>query len=176
MMQIIAGNLKGRQFDSPKQAATHPMSDKIRGALFNVLGDIDGLTVLDAFAGSGAISFEALSRGASRATLIESDRKAQKVIADNLSILNLQKEASFVSSSADNWLSRSEDQFDIVILDPPYDDLQKTTLVQLADRAKSGGIVVLSLPVGASSDLPSNFQLLSTKSYGDAQLQFYRAI
>ena len=70
-MRVIAGRLGGRNFDSPKTQRTHPMSDKVRGALFNALGDLGGLTVLDAFAGSGACSLEAASRGATEVLAID---------------------------------------------------------------------------------------------------------
>ena len=82
-MRIISGTLKGHTFDSPKGFQTHPMGDKIRTALFNTLGDIKGLTVLDAFSGSGALSFEALSRGAESAVALELDKEAYKVIRAN---------------------------------------------------------------------------------------------
>jgi 16S rRNA (guanine(966)-N(2))-methyltransferase RsmD len=76
-MRIIAGTLGGRTFESPHGRRTHPMSDKVRGSLFNTLGDIDGLTILDAFAGSGALAFEAISRGAEHVLAIEIDNRAQ---------------------------------------------------------------------------------------------------
>src|SRR3990167_3157541 len=75
-MRIISGYLKGRQFEGPKGHRTHPMSEKARGGLFNTLGNIDDLTLLDAFAGSGALSFEAISRGAKHVTAIDIDRSA----------------------------------------------------------------------------------------------------
>jgi 16S rRNA (guanine966-N2)-methyltransferase len=84
-MRIIAGRLGGRHFASPQGRRTHPMSDKMRGALFNALGDIDGLSVLDAFAGSGALAFEAVSRGAGHAVAIDVDKSAQRAIAENIS-------------------------------------------------------------------------------------------
>ena len=71
-MRVIAGRLGGRLFDSPHTRRTHPMSDKARGALFNMLGDIEGMHVLDPFAGTGALSFEAISRGAASALAIAS--------------------------------------------------------------------------------------------------------
>jgi len=173
-MRIIAGYLKGRIFDSPKARQTHPMADKIRGALFNILGDIEGLHVLDAFAGSGAIGFEALSRGAASATLIESDRTAQKVIDSNIHKLTVSKTAELMASSADSWLDRYDDKFEIVIADPPFDDLQETTLSRLADRTTPGGILALSLPPAADISLPSDYRLVIARSYGDAQLRLFR--
>jgi 16S rRNA (guanine966-N2)-methyltransferase len=75
-VRIIAGSLKGRTFSEPHGHRTHPMSEKVRGALFNALGDIEGLTFLDAFAGSGALSFEAASRGAKSVIAIDKDGPA----------------------------------------------------------------------------------------------------
>jgi 16S rRNA (guanine966-N2)-methyltransferase len=79
-MRVIAGFLGGRNFDSPGGHRTHPMSDKVRGAVFGVLGDIKGLSVLDAFAGSGALSIEAVSRGAKYAVAIDVDKRAHAVM------------------------------------------------------------------------------------------------
>src|ERR1700683_4883439 len=104
-MHIIAGYLKGRTFDSPKSGQTHPMSDKIRGAMFNMLGDIEGLNILDAFSGSGAIAFEAISRGAASVTLIESDHLAQRSIALNIDKLGLSESASLIRANANSWLN-----------------------------------------------------------------------
>ncbi len=174
-MRIIAGNLGGRQFDSPAGHRTHPMSDKMRGALFNTLGDIKGLTVLDAFAGSGAISFEAVSRGAS-ALAIEVDSSAQRTIADNIQRLNLAHTVKLVRASAEAWLRTKDQTFDIVICDPPYDKPQIHLLTKLAGRSKPGGVVVLSLSAETDLVLPNNFQLLSAKDYGDGRLSFYRAL
>ena len=174
-MRIIAGTLKGRTFDAPHGHRTHPMSDKMRGALFAILGDIDGQEVLDAFAGSGAISFEAISRGASRVTAIESDRLAQRAIAGGIASLGLQDRAKLISASVGAWLSTSDRMFDIVIADPPYDDLQQPLLARLTDRVKRGGLFVLSWPGNLPPPVLDPLMLVSQKSYGDGQLIFYRS-
>lgn len=176
-MRIVAGTLGGRNFDSPKGHRTHPMSEKVRGALFNALGDIEGLTVLDAFAGSGALAFEAISRGASRALVIETDRLAQRTITENIEILGLQGKVRLIKATANAWLTTGQSSFDIVLLDPPYDDLQTGLLSKLAVCAKINGLAVLSLPPQADFELPpAGFHLLSSKNYGDARLVFYRRI
>lgn len=173
-MRVIAGRLGGRRFISPRGHRTHPMSDKIRGALFNTLGELDGLTVLDPFAGSGALAYEAVSRGAERAMAIDIDTSAQQAITANISDLGLKHQVKLIRASAGAWLSTSDEHFDIVLCDPPYEDYQAKLLGQLADRAKSGGLVVLSLPPTASVELPDTFEKLLVKDYGDAQLVFYR--
>ena len=173
-MRIIAGALGGRQFDSPKSFKTHPMSDKARGALFNVLGDITGLTVLDAFAGSGALSFEAISRGAASAVAIDNDRAAQKVIAANIAALGLHETARLVKAGAGAWLETNPDvTFDIVLCDPPYSDLQPGLLQKLAQRVTENGVLVVSWP--GNLDVPDFPPLsrLDCKNYGDISLAFY---
>src|ERR1700733_7722884 len=99
-MRIIAGKLGGRSFDSPGTDKTHPMSDKMRGALFNILGDVDDLIVLDAFGGSGALSLEAVSRGARSAIIMDSDRRAQQTIQENIQSLGLQDQIQLVNAGA----------------------------------------------------------------------------
>lgn len=180
-MRIVAGRLGGRTFASPRSQRTHPMSDKVRGALFNTLGDIHGLTVLDAFAGSGALGFEAVSRGASSALMLENDRPAQQAIANNTAALGLQSSAKLVKANCSSWSDNNQQQsFDIVILDPPFDHLQPLAQAKMAKHVRNGGLYVLHLPASASppSDLAidgKSFMCLSQKNYGDSQLLFYRA-
>jgi 16S rRNA (guanine966-N2)-methyltransferase len=173
-MRIIAGRLKGRRFSSPRGHRTHPMSDKMRGALFNALGDLDGLTVLDAFAGSGALSFEAISRGAHSALAIDIERTAQITIAENIKELALSDQVRLIKASASSWVNRSKDEFDIVLLDPPYGDFQINLVERLALKTRPGGIAVFSLPKKARLILPENFEQIQFKSYGDGTLSFYR--
>lgn len=151
------------------------MSDKIRGALFNTLGDIDDLTVLDAFAGSGALSFEAISRGAASAVAIENDRPAQRAITENINTLDLATKVKLVSTTAGIWLDANPDaRFDLVLLDPPYDDVQINTVQRLATAVAEDGLLVLSWP--GDQELPEfeGFTCVSQRSYGDAQLAYFR--
>ncbi|HEU5004644.1 MAG TPA: 16S rRNA (guanine(966)-N(2))-methyltransferase RsmD [Candidatus Saccharimonadales bacterium] len=173
-MRIIAGSLKGRELKSPHGHKTHPMSDKIRGALFNVLGDIEGLTFLDAFAGSGAIAFEAISRGAEHVVAIDNDKNAQVAMIDNVKDLNIGN-MHVVRAGASAWSENNLDkQFDIVLLDPPYDNLQVNLLEKLADRhVKPGGLAVLSF-AGKIEPPDLGLEIAANKNYGDSQLIFYR--
>lgn len=174
-MRVIAGRLGGRLFDSPGTHKTHPMSDRVRGALFNVLGDISGLTVCDAFAGSGALSFEAASRGAGSVVAIDSDRVAQKTIEQNIAKLRLGDTVKLVKASAGAWASTNPDAtFDLVLCDPPYDNLQPELLQRLAGHVKSGGIIVFSLPPKQEIGLQAtSYKQVVAKDYGDAQLLFF---
>ncbi|MGH7195545.1 MAG: RsmD family RNA methyltransferase [Candidatus Saccharimonadales bacterium] len=175
-MRIIAGALGGRIFAAPDNRATHPMSQKARGGLFNALGDIAGLTFLDAFGGSGALAFEAISRGAASAQIIENDRAAANVIAASIAKLQLQAQIKLAKTSAATWLkTHPNDFFDIILCDPPYDKPGYNLLATIAARAKPAGLIILSLPPKTMFHLPtSSFQLLPSKTYGDAELSFYR--
>lgn len=175
-MRIIAGRLGGRQFASPKGHRTHPMSDKMRGALFNALGDISGLTVLDAFAGSGAISFEAVSRGAAHAMAVERDRQAQQAIAESIEKLGISGQIKLIKASAGSWLGTSDDLFDIVVVDPPWEDPQINLLLRLADRTKPGGLFVSSIRNASDLSLRGNFHELSRKNLGDGSLTIFRRL
>jgi 16S rRNA (guanine966-N2)-methyltransferase len=175
-MRIIAGSLKGREFRSPHGHKTHPMSDKVRGALFNVLGDVEGLTFLDAFAGSGALAFEAASRGAKSVTAIDKDRSAHKILEQNVAELKLGGLVHAVSANTGGWsMHNVEKKFDILILDPPYSELQLSLLGRLIKRHLGpGGLAVFSLPGAAEVPKFESTEIAAQKSYGDAQLVFYR--
>ncbi len=174
-MRIIAGKLGGRQFQASHGHKIHPMSDKMRGALFNILGDIQGLTVLDAFAGSGALSFEAISRGAKHATVIEIDKSAHSQILKNIKTLQMENEIKAVRANASGWSDNNpEVKFDLVLLDPPYDDLPHELLAKIARHAVPQGLVALSYPGNKQPPTFSGLELITAKLYGDSQLAFYR--
>lgn len=175
-MRVIAGRLGGRSFESPHSFKTHPMSDKMRGALFNMLGDIGGLTVLDAFAGSGALSFEAVSRSAASAVAIDNDRGAQKTISNNVAQLGVGQKVKLIKASANAWLQTNpEARFDIVLCDPPYTDLQHNLLSRLAHAVKPGGLYVLSWPGNQEPpEALANLTQIERRNYGDGSLVIYR--
>jgi 16S rRNA (guanine966-N2)-methyltransferase len=176
-MRVIAGKLGGRQFDSPSSYRTHPMSEKARGAIFNALGDIKGLTVLDAFAGSGALSFEAVSRGAKHVMAIDIDKSAITTVVKNVETLGLTDQITVLRRNIASW-SRSNQHgtYDIVLADPPYDDIRPDILQRLVHVTEPGGLMVLSWPGNEPVRPFEGLEVLNSKSYGDAQLVFYRRI
>jgi len=174
-MRVIAGRLSGRNFDSPHTQRTHPMSDKVRGALFNALGPLDGLTVLDAFAGSGACSIEAVSRGAAEVLAIDIDPEAVKTIAANVRALGLEETITVRRKNISGWSrNHQEVQFNIVLADPPYTDIRPDVLERLTVHVAMDGLFVLSWPGSEPLRAFPGFTVVSHKSYGDAQLLFYR--
>lgn len=176
-MRIIAGSLKGRVFSEPRGHHTHPMSEKVRGALFNTLGDIEGLSVLDAFAGSGALTFEAISRGAASVVAIERDPAVHRVFKQSAEYLGIAEQVKAVRASSGSWSDRNMGKrFDIVILAPPYDDLQLPLLRKLTKHLKKSGIMVLDYPGKHQAPEFRREKEVLKKDYGDAQLIFYRKL
>lgn len=174
-MRVIAGSLGGRNFDSPRGHRTHPMSEKARGAIFNALGDIEGLTVLDAFAGSGALAVEAVSRGAASALAIDSDAEAVKTISANAKALAIEDRLTVRRKNISGWSRNNQAvHFDIVLADPPYDDIRPRLLEQLTVHIKPGGVYVLSWP-GSEPIRPfGGLEVAAHKPLGDIQLVFYK--
>ena len=175
-MRVIAGELGGRFFAGPDSTVTHPMAERVRGAMFNALGDIEGKTVLDAFSGSGALAFEAISRGAESAVLIERDKRAQRIITENIKTLGLENKVKLIRANVNSWSDTSQDeQFDLVLCDPPYQDMQLSTVSKLISHVKPNGLMVLSYPGRESAPTVNGVVVVDkSKSYGDAALAYYR--
>jgi len=173
-VRIIAGHLKGQIIASPHGHKTHPMSERMRGAMFNTLGDITGLTCLDAFAGSGSVGIEAISRGASFVVFIDSDKNANQTIAQNLVKLKLNNAKNIRANSASWSKLNSNDKFDLVICDPPYDSINIDNIMQLASNVKQGGLFILSAPKDFARLRIEGFELVADKSFADGSIIFYK--
>ncbi len=176
-MRVVAGKLGGQNFEAPKGHRTHPMSEKARGALFASLGDIEGLTVLDCFSGSGALSIEAVSRGATEVVAVEHDINAYKTIAKNYKKLGIETIAKAIKANVTGWSNRHPNTvFDIVLCDPPYDDIQYKIIRKVARHVNGQGTLVLSLPSNHDTLTLEGLEVVLNKDYGDAQLVFYKKI
>ena len=174
-MRLIAGRYGGRTISAPDTPRTHPMGERIRGSLFNILGDISEARVLDAFAGSGALGLEALSRGAASVVFIERDKAAQKHIVANITTLGVQTSSQLISTSVAKWDETAQQQsFDLIFADPPYFDLQLSTLSRLVKYLKTNGLMVVSYPGRESAPTVNGVVVVDKRSYGDAALAFYR--
>lgn len=174
-MRIVAGSLRGRILADPKGHRTHPMSEKIRGALFNALGDIEGMTVWDPFTGTGAVAVEAISRGAKSVTAIDYDKEAFLCASGNVKALKLEKVITLYKKNVKSWSNNNLDKlFDIVIADPPFDEVNDAILEKIRRHVKPEGLYIISLPSDYNPRNRDGFELLADKSYGDAKLLFYR--
>jgi 16S rRNA (guanine966-N2)-methyltransferase len=174
-LRVVAGELRGRRLRTPTGLDTRPTSDRVRESLFAILGDaVEGAAVLDLFAGSGALAIEALSRGASRAVLVERDRRAAAVIEANLEALG-PLPAELVRADAIAYLSRHVGPFGIVFLDPPYSVAPK-----LAGRLSKALPAVLSPSslIVAESDkrdpLDLALPLADERTYGNTRIAIHR--
>jgi 16S rRNA (guanine966-N2)-methyltransferase len=173
-MRVTGGYLKNHQIIDPVSGPTHPMSDKIRSAIFNTLGDISGFRVLDAFAGTGALAIESISRGAKFAYTIDNNKKAYLNIAKNISLLGLIKETRNVKANIKTWLDNYKDQgFDLVFADPPYGD-ETSYHALFGDVVNEGGILVYSQPKAMDLVQIDNFDLVRSKTYSRARITFYK--
>ena len=179
-MRVIAGSLKGRRLKGPTWSGLRPTSDKLRETLFNVLApQIAGARVLDAFAGTGALGIEAFSRGASTVTFIEGDRRAQALIAENLAHCGVATGCAIIRASVERALATLRSRsafvpFDIVLLDPPYDQLPEEILKDAEAAVAPAGVVVLEharfrLPPESTGRLVRSRLLWS----GDSALSIY---
>jgi len=174
-IRLIAGRFGGRIIEGSGTDRTHPMGERIRSSLFNIIGDeIVGATVLDAFAGSGSLGLESLSRGAGRAVFVERDRIAQRVIANNITTLGVDETAQLIKAPVASWLATTEETFDIIFADPPYHDLQLSTAMKLTKLLKPNGLMVLSYTGRGEVPTGLGVVVVDNRSYGDAVLAFYR--
>lgn len=181
-VRIIAGALRGRVLRTPRGRATRPTADRVREALFSILGDVSELDVLDLFAGSGALGLEALSRGASYAVFVEEARAAQKVLEDNLRELEVEDRSRVLAADAHKALGRlakGKRRFGLVFLDPPY---ARSDVAELLEKLAQAGVLLpgawIVLEHAARDEPPKAPVELETRfrrDYGDTALTFYRA-
>jgi 16S rRNA (guanine(966)-N(2))-methyltransferase RsmD len=175
-MRIIAGALKGRRLEAPTWPGLRPTSDKLRETLFNVLqGRLPEARVLDVFAGTGAVGIEALSRGAAHVTFVERDRRAMTLIAANLERCGLSGGYTIERGSAEDVLSRLAPVYDVVFLDPPYDEPDLATAVTLGvGLLAAGGICVLEHAARRAAPEAAGAAPTRRLTSGDSALAFYR--
>jgi 16S rRNA (guanine(966)-N(2))-methyltransferase RsmD len=145
-MRVIAGSLKGRRLKAPSWEGLRPTSDKLRETLFSILAPrIAGARVLDGYAGTGAVGIEALSRGAAMVTFVESDRRAQALIAENLAHCGVENGYAIIRATVARAIDDygTTKAFDIVLLDPPYEDEPDAVIAAAGDVLAPGGLLVL---------------------------------
>jgi 16S rRNA (guanine966-N2)-methyltransferase len=163
-VRVISGTARGRRLVAPEGSGTRPTPDRVREATFNALGSlgaVDEAAVLDLFAGSGAMGIEALSRGAARATFVDSDLAARRAIEANLAACGLTAASEVVASPVERFLAGAQQRrWDLALLDPPYDfdgwpelllDLPAQTAVLESSRAV---------------DPPFGWEVVRSKRYG----------
>jgi 16S rRNA (guanine966-N2)-methyltransferase len=187
-MRITGGTLRSRPLQAPRGQATRPTSDRVREALFGILGSagvLPGARVLDLYAGTGALGLEALSRGAARATLVESSRDALVALRANVASLGMSALAQVVAGDVRSHVTRlaHAGPFDLVMADPPWALVDEpgpsSPRRVLASLAQSSGLADDALVVleHAARSVPPEIEALTrgeTRRYGDTALTFYK--
>jgi 16S rRNA (guanine966-N2)-methyltransferase len=174
-VRVIAGRFRGQTLAAPRGRATRPTSDRVREALFSILVSVDGARVLDLFAGSGALAIEALSRGASEATLVDSSAAAIAAIRRNLAALGVSAEPRRQRAAAFLEQARVDGrQYDLVFLDPPYQrasGLGRQLSPALYPVLAPGARVVTES--GRRAPLELDLPLLDERRYGDTLIRIH---
>ena len=176
-MRVIAGELKGRRLAAPKWEGLRPTSDKLRETLFNVIGArVEGARVMDAYAGTGAVGIEALSRGAAHVTFVERDRRALALIDENLRHCGLSDRYAIIRADlVKRPLPLSAASFEIAVLDPPYDESDLSAAVAAVDPfiAPNGLVVLEHSRRRPSAESVGRLVRTRTIVSGDSALTFY---
>ena len=170
-LRVVAGEFGGRPLKTLEGKTTRPTTDKVKGAIFNMIGPFfDGGRVLDLFSGSGSLAIEAISRGMSSAVLVEKDRRAQAVIQENIKMTKSEKQFQLLKMDAARALTQLTGKFDLVLLDPPY---AKEQIVANITQLEEQGLLA---ETDKAVDLPeeiSNFGIWKQKTYGISKVTVY---
>jgi 16S rRNA (guanine966-N2)-methyltransferase len=175
-MRIVAGSRKGHGIAAPKGVVTRPTGDRVREAVFSIVGPIDGARVLDLFAGSGAMGLEALSRGAGSAVFVERDREACRVIQRNLEKLRLtgaDVRCGDVLGELRAEIGRRR-RYDLILADAPYEDwerFEERLGALLPDLLADDGLVVVETAAKVEPRLP--LDLRTSRRYGSARITVF---
>jgi 16S rRNA (guanine966-N2)-methyltransferase len=175
-VRIVAGSRKGHRIEAPEGVVTRPTGDRVREAVFSIVGSVEGASVLDLFAGSGAMGIEALSRGATSCVFVERDRGAARVIKANLEKLRLTG-ATVLERDVGAALRddrRHGRRYDLVLVDPPYEEwgLHEQTLGGLVPGVLADdGLVVVETSAGFEPELP--LDLVTVRRYGSARITVF---
>jgi 16S rRNA (guanine966-N2)-methyltransferase len=171
-VRIIAGSRKGARIFAPKGLDTRPTGDRVREAAFNLIGPVDEAAVLDLFAGSGAMGLEALSRGATSAVFVESDREACRTIERNLAKLRLTG-ATVLCRDAFQVLTAESRTYDLVLCDPPYGFEGNARLAGYLKRVLApNGLLVYETGAKEQPEL-EGLQVRTSRTYGSARLTLF---
>jgi 16S rRNA (guanine966-N2)-methyltransferase len=171
-VRVVAGEFRGRRLAAPRGARTRPTADRVREALFSMLGDVSGARVLDLYAGSGALGIEALSRGAESAVFVERDPRAASVIERNLSSLGLEQDV--LRQDAVRFLRRGAGTFDLVFCDPPYDSASRLAgplAEHLPALTSDDARIVTESDKRNPLELP--LPLVTERTYGDTRIAIH---
>jgi 16S rRNA (guanine966-N2)-methyltransferase len=171
-VRIIAGANRGARIFAPKGEETRPTSDRVREAAFSLIGPVEAATVLDLFAGSGALGLEALSRGAATATFVESDRDACRTIDRNLEKLGLTG-AAVLQRDVFQALAADRRTYDLILCDPPYGFDQDARIAPYLARALAPDGLVVYETTSRREPALDGLRVRTSRTYGSARLTLF---
>ena len=178
-MRVITGKARGIQLKTPEGLQTRPTADRVKEAVFSILQfDLPGTRILDLFGGTGQLGIEALSRGAKSAVFVDASDKACALIKENLRRCKMESDAKVIRADYLDYLHRCRENFDIILLDPPYAEVfLENALKKLSeiDILQSGGIIVAERPVEKPLDMVlPGFSRSKDYKYGKTIITIYR--
>lgn len=178
-MRIIAGSARGRTFDAPQGRDTRPTLDRVRENVFNILQmKVRGAKVLDLFSGSGAMAFEAISRGAAEAVLVDIDRAANAVQRQNAAKLRMEGQCRILQCDwqmAIRQLTAAGERFQVIFLDPPYAMHDMVPVMEaLRPLLAEDAVILLEHEAKVFPATPDGFELYDSRKYGIAGVSFFR--
>ena len=180
-MRVITGSARGITLKTPEGMVTRPTTDRVKEAMFSIIHfEIPGADVLDLFGGTGQLGIEALSRGAKSAVFVDAGEPACRLIRENLKRTRLEAQARVVRSDYLAYLERTKEQFDIILLDPPYAEVFLESAIKKIteiDILRQDGIIVAERPLG--KELPWEFPGYNRSKdykYGNTLLTIYRKV
>ena len=178
-MRVITGTARGITLKTPDGMLTRPTSDRVKEALFSIIQfDLPGARVLDLFGGTGQLGIEALSRGATSAVFVDAREDACRLIRENLKRTKLEQNAKVLRSDYLDYLKRSTEKFNIILLDPPYAEVfleNAMKIITEIDILESGGIIIAERPLG--KDMPweyPGYVRSRDYKYGNTLITVYR--
>ena len=172
-MRIVAGSSRGARIFAPKGDNTRPTSDRVREAAFNLIGPVDGASVLDLFAGSGAMGLEALSRGAASTTFVESDRDACRTIDRNIEKLRLTG-ATVLQRDVFQALAAERRTYDLILCDPPYGFDQDARIAPFLGRSLADDGLLVYETTSRREPALDGLRVRTSRTYGSARLTLFQ--
>ena len=169
--RIITGIAKGKKLKVPESA--RPITDRVKTSIFDSLGDVvDGMSVLDLFAGSGTMGLEALSRGAKSAVFVDSDKHAAQTIMENIESTGLEN-ADVYNVKAEDFLKQLDTTYDIIFIDPPYSETEKFDPGTLLNATHSGSLVIFRTPE-IDVQISEGLELIDSKEMGNSIVWYFK--
>jgi len=181
-MRITTGRFKGRTVQTVGDLSVRPAMDRARQTIFNILSarvELEGISVLDLFAGSGSLGLEALSRGASKALFVESSREASRLLEATIERFGCADQAEVLTTDAQQFLADNRERFDLVFADPPYSYPRTAGMpddIIAGNHLAPGGILLIEHATGVEFPPSARWQLFAGRRFGRTSLSFFRPV